>query len=92
MGKAFDPQEIKHPYGFSKASDACKLFRAGTPEGQRWPDLMNDHMNPINEIVKDGEIEPCEFDVELEKLSTEDRKYLMEEVLKHPLAYFARKN
>ena len=92
MGKAFDPQEIKHPYGFSKASDACEMLRAGTPTGQRWPDLMNDHLNPINEIIEDGKIEPCEFDVELEKLEAKDRKYLMEEVLKHPLAYFARKN
>ena len=52
---------------------------------------MNDHLNPIHEIVKDGKIEPCEFDGELEKLKTEDRIYLMKEVLKHPLAYFARK-
>ena len=39
----------------------------------------------MDEIIKDGQIDPKEFDDEIGKLSDEKRKHLMREVLTHPL-------
>ena len=87
LGKLFDPTKIEHPFGTSDASTACEILENRLQVGQQWPDLLKDNLNPLNEIVKDGLIEPKEFDGELEKLTKEKRKHLMEEVLKHPLMY-----
>ena len=91
MGKSFNPQKIEHPFGVSDASTACKnLEESFNPEirGQRkWPAMLNDNLNPIDEIIKDGQIDPREFDCELEKLSEQERNHLMKEVLKHPLIH-----
>ena len=87
LGKLFDPTKIEHPFGTSDASSACKILKNRLQVGQEWPDLLKDNLNPLNEIVKDGRIEPEEFDRELEKLTKEKREHLMKEVLKHPLMY-----
>ena len=87
LGKLFDPTKIKHPFGGPDATTACNNLKDGLQIGQKWPDLLKDNLNPLNEIVKDGQIEPKEFDRELEKLTQEKREHLMKEVLKHPLMY-----
>ena len=85
LGKLFDPTKIEHPY--KNATIACGFLKKRLQNGQQWPDLLKDNLNPLNEIVKDGQIEPKEFDRELEKLTQEKREHLMKEVLKHPLMY-----
>ena len=86
MGKSFDPQKIDHPY--SDASTACKeleeRFNPGPQGQQKWPAMLHENLNPINEIIKDGQIDPTEFDSELGKLNREERNHLMKEILKHP--------
>ena len=89
LGKLFDPTKIVHPFGTSNAAKACGSLKDRLQSGQQWLDYLNqkDNLNPLNEIVKDGRIEPDEFDRELEKLTQEKREHLMKEVLKHPLMY-----
>ena len=89
LGKLFDPTKIVHPFGTSNAAKACGSLKDRLQSGQQWLDYLNqkDNLNPLNEIVKDGRIEPKEFDRELEKLTQEKREHLMKEVLKHPLMY-----
>ena len=87
LGKLFDPTKIEHPFGSSDASSACKILGTRGQGEQKWPALLQENLNPLNEIIKDGKIVPEEFDYELEKLTMEERNFLMEEVLKHPLVY-----
>ena len=91
MGKALDPEKIEHPYGTSDASKACEFLEdklnARVQRNQKWPATLRENLNPITEIIKDGKIDPMEFDSELEKLSEEERNHLMKEVLKHPLIH-----
>ena len=83
----FDPTNIEHPYGVSDASSACKILRTREQGEQKWPALLQKNLNPLNEITKDGKIVPEEFDYELANLTKDQRKKLMEDVMKHPLVY-----
>ena len=89
MGETFNPQNITHPFGVSDASAACKTleqrFTAEIEGKQKWPSMLHENLNPLNEIIKDGKIDPSEFDSNLENLSERERNHLMKEVRKHPL-------
>ena len=96
LGKAFDPQRIVHPFGVSDATTACRILRqklnSVRKDQEEWPSLLTENLNPLNEITKDGMIEPREFDGDLEKLDDKDRDHLIKEVLKHPMFYARDKN
>ena len=96
LGVAFDPQSIVHPFGVSDSTAACKILKEklhiARQDQEEWPSLLTQNLNPLNEITKDGMIEPREFDGDLEKLDDKDRDHLIKEVLKHPMFYARDKN
>ena len=80
----FNPKQIVHPYGISDPSKACKEFGSVKNEEQKWPAK---NLIPMEETIKDGQIDASEFDSNLQRLSIQERDHLMKEVIRYPLIH-----